>query len=184
MHHAYRSLLERLEATLSALPELLPLWKEVELLDDLDPLRVPALKAMKRVPAPPVELSFSRDGDRFVMNARNLLRKREAKTPTRCAALQVPSWLWDTDASVPAGLTLVIRRDCAELVRTSFELFATRIRNHFTVSFGQQLVVRTLAPAPLLVLVPAPGPLAGLSPQSPVRVESSARSAPQDLHSR
>jgi len=142
MHKDYRDLQERVELQAAQIPEAQHLLEQVGAVDDLDPLRVPALKAMKREPAPPLELTFRRENHELVVYARNTARKRRAQQPTRCATVTCPGWLFDPTVPAPPSLTPALRLDLLAMIKESYALLGQRISNYFPVTFRDELVIQ------------------------------------------
>jgi hypothetical protein len=70
-------------------------------IDDLDPLRIAALKAMKRVPPPPINLSYVLEEGALSMYVRNTVRKRKVQKPALCTQLPAPAWLFQPSDAFP-----------------------------------------------------------------------------------
>jgi hypothetical protein len=143
MHKDYRDLQDRLESAVQAIPEAKRFVAAIGEVDDLDPLRVPALKAMKRVPPPPLRLVFEREGSALHLSAENLTRKRKAQKLTSCATVECPEWVFDPQVVAPSELDQATRLDILSMLKESFALFGTRIAIYFPVSFGQELMIHT-----------------------------------------
>ena len=135
MEKPYRDLFDRLSLEAAAVPALAELVSNVGQVDDLDPLRIPALKAMKRSAAPPLRLAYRFDdspASALALYARNPARKRLAPQPALCARLAVPSWLFDASAEFP-GADWAQRGAYVELVARSFFYLELRIAHYFEV---------------------------------------------------
>jgi hypothetical protein len=141
MHKGYRELLARIEGQAAALPQVQPLLAQVEQLDDLNPLTVPAVKAMLRAPPPPLELTLVRENPHLVLYARNTARKRRASQATRAASIECPPWLFDPQTHREPEVAESLRLELLALVKESFTLLGHRISNSFAVTFRDELVI-------------------------------------------
>ena len=141
MEKSYRDLFDALQAHAAATPALSELLAAVEAVDDMDPLRIAALKAMKKNPVPPINLGYATEHEMLVMYARNTLRKRKAPQPALCAQIPAFAWLFEASQPFPA-VELQLRPRYVELVHRSFGYLETRIANYFEVGHDSELVVR------------------------------------------
>lgn len=139
MEKSYRDLYEALSHAAAGSAELTRLLEAVGEIDDLDPLRIPSLKAMKRIPPPPIGLSYAYENGKLGLFARNVVRKRRARKPTLCGELEAPAWLFDQNAPAPCASDL--RARFVELVHRSFGYLETRIANYFEIICDRQLVI-------------------------------------------
>jgi hypothetical protein len=151
MHKAYRDLTARVESAVEDIAEAKRFVAAIGDIDDLDPLRVPALKAMKRVPAPPLRLVFEVQGPTLFLAAENLTRKRKAQKLTSCAMVDYPDWLFDPHGPSGAALPEPVKLDILQMLKESFALLGTRIGVYFPVTFGQELVIQDKPAAHLTI---------------------------------
>lgn len=135
----YRDLFDALEAKTADLPAAAELVAAIGQVDDADPLRIPALRAMKRAEPPPINVSYGILDGMLTQFARNTQRKRRAPQPTICAQVPAFPWLFDAQASFPGDDDL--RNQCVELVRQSFGYLEIRISNYFEVGHDGRLLV-------------------------------------------
>lgn len=148
MEKSYRDLFEIIETTAKsdALKEFLNAIGEV---DDTDPLRSPVLRAMKRVPPPPINMLYSCEEGKLRLYARNTVRKRKAAQPALCAEIPAYEWLF-TESGFPEA-DLALRDRCLELVRRSFGYLEMRIANYFEVGHDTHLAVKAGQPTLLCI---------------------------------
>jgi hypothetical protein len=142
MEKSYRDLFDALQAHAEAAPALRELIAAVEAVDDMDPLRIAALKAMKKNPVPPINVGYAIEHEMLVMYARNTVRKRKASRPARCAQIPAFAWLFEAEHPFPA-VEPELRARYVELVQRSFGYLETRIANYFVVGHDSELVTRT-----------------------------------------
>lgn len=141
MHKGYRELLAKIEVEVGSWPQLQPLLHQVDVLDDLNPLTVPAVKAMLRDPPPPLELTLVREELSLVVYARNTVRKRRASQATRVAGLECPAWIFSPE-SIETTMPQSLMLDSLALIKESIQLLGHRISNSFAVTFRDQLLIR------------------------------------------
>lgn len=149
MEKSYRDLFDALVEQAAQSPSVKALVDAVGEIDDLDPLRIPALKAMKREPTPPLALKYVRENGKLVLYARNTVRKRRAPRPAFCADIPAFPWLFDVDGEFQGDPRL--RPRCAELVRRSFGYLGIRIANYFEIGYDNSLVSFEEAPGVLTI---------------------------------
>mgnify|MGYP006976763986 CR=1 FL=1 len=148
MEKSYRDLFDALAARAAEAPELKELIGAVESVDDSDPLRIPALKAMKRNPPPPIALGYTNNDEKLVLYARNTVRKRKAPQPAVCGQVPALAWLFEAQAPFPLD-DAALRAQFVELVRRSFGYLETRIANYFELEHDAKLLVTTGEPPTL-----------------------------------
>ena len=139
MEKPYRDLFEALEMKAAEVPAAAELVAAIGQVDDVDPLRIPSIKAMKRAEPPPINVSYGILEGMLTLFARNTQRKRKAPQPTICA--QIPAFPWLFDATAPFPGEPGLRTQCVELVRQSFGYLEIRIRNYFEVGHDGRLTV-------------------------------------------
>jgi hypothetical protein len=149
MEKSYRDLFEALERQAPGNEELAGLIRAVGEVDDTDPLRVHAIKAMKKSPPPPINLIYEYQNSTLTLYARNTIRKRKAALPAQCVAIAVPAWLFDARATFQGQEQT--RAACVELVHRSFGYLEIRIANYFTLDHDVRLT-RQAEPPSVLVL--------------------------------
>jgi hypothetical protein len=173
MEKSYRELFEGLSIEAAGMPPLLDFVSRVGVIDDCDPMRVPALKAMRQGTAPPLELLYRLDDASspvLCLYAQNPLRKRKAAEPSVCARLPLERWCVDAVSPFPGDVASRIKY--LELVQRSFaylELrigiyFATRSRNALTLCLqgGARLRIEECATQEIEVLALPPGATDGI----------------------
>jgi hypothetical protein len=134
-------------------------------LGELDPSSLPDLQALRNTPAQPVRLSYLRDAGTLVLHARAVLG-RPGDDGARCAALDVPDWLFDSRVAAP--MADEARLDLVELVRASFAMLEARLAEHFAFAAGSDTTLAVVpGPPATLAIRPATTPSPRLQPALP-----------------
>ncbi len=141
MHKHYRELYEQVAFLAKAQPDLLPLWKNVGELDDLDPMRVPSIKAIRRAEVPILLLTYQQEDTAVTLVARNPGRKRCPDRQVQIIRLECPRWLLSNEDPLPGGLTQNQMSRISHMVRESLFLFGIRMSNYFPVKYQNALEV-------------------------------------------
>lgn len=140
MEKSYRDLFEELSQQAKTSAPLTELIAAIEQVDDLDPLRIAALKAMKRLPPPPINLRYMVEDGKLSMYARNTVRKRNPAKLALCAQITGQDWLFDPESEFPGEPSS--RAPYLELVQRSFGYLEVRIANYFEVGHDSRLVIQ------------------------------------------
>lgn len=149
MEKSYRDLFEELSQRATGCQPLSQLIAAVAQVDDADPLRIAALKAMKRLPPPPINLSYVVESGMLSMYARNTVRKRKATKLALCAQVPAQEWLLNANQAFPGDPEL--RGRYVELVQRSFGYLEIRIANYFPIGHDSRLTVRAGSPLTLKI---------------------------------
>jgi len=139
MEKSYRDLYARLSAQEPANPALTALLAAVGTIDDISPLRVPALIAMKRAQVPPLNLGYRYENGELALFARNTTRKNKNYPLALCGKIEAPLWLFDSAAPFP-GSNDSGRAAYTELVRRSFGYLEERIALYFPLGHDSRLI--------------------------------------------
>ena len=138
MEKSYRDLFDKLTQQAGTDPALGALLSAVRTVDEISPLRVPQLIAMKREPIPTLNLEYRLEHGQLGLHARNPLRKNKSYPPALCARIDVPAWLFEPTEDFP-GRDAAERAEYVSLIRRSFGYLEIRISNYFPLAHDSRL---------------------------------------------